>query len=42
MRDWSRLLHSVAKLSYDEIVEKGKENVRIKRKVLHHNANLLP
>ena len=27
MRDWSRLLHSVAKLSYDEIVEKGKENV---------------
>ncbi len=28
MRDWSRLLHSVAKLSYDEIVEKGKENVK--------------
>ncbi len=27
MRDWSRLLHSVAKLSYSEIVEKGKENV---------------
>ena len=25
MRDWSRLLHSIAKLSYEEIVETGKE-----------------
>lgn len=27
MRDWSRLLHSIAKLSYEEIVEQGKEKV---------------
>lgn len=25
MRDWSRLLHSIAKLDYDEIVTTGKE-----------------
>ena len=25
MRDWSRLLHSIAKLSYDEIVTTGRE-----------------
>lgn len=25
MRDWSRLLNSVAKLSFDQLVEKGKE-----------------
>lgn len=25
MRDWSRLLHSVAKLNYEEIVQTGKE-----------------
>ncbi len=27
MRDWSRLLHSIAKLSYEEIVATGKEKV---------------
>lgn len=27
MRDWSRLLHSIAKLSYDEIVAEGKKKV---------------
>lgn len=27
MRDWSRLLHSIAKLSYDEIVAEGKQKV---------------
>lgn len=27
MRDWSRLLHSVTKLSYDELVEEGRETV---------------
>lgn len=27
MRDWSRLLHSIAKLNYDEIVAEGKKKV---------------
>ena len=27
MRDWSRLLHSVTKLNYDELVEEGREVV---------------
>lgn len=27
MRDWSRLLHSAAKLSYEELVQEGKETV---------------
>lgn len=27
MRDWSRLLHSVTKLSYEELVEEGRETV---------------
>ncbi len=27
MRDWSRLLHSAMKLSYEELVEEGKETV---------------
>lgn len=27
MRDWSRLLHSIAKLSYEQIVTEGKEKV---------------
>ena len=29
-------------LAPSHLREEGKENVRIKRKVLHHNANLLP
>ena len=27
MRDWSRLLHSVTKLGYEELVEEGRETV---------------
>lgn len=27
MRDWSRLLHTIAKLSYEQIVAEGKEKV---------------
>lgn len=27
MRDWSRLLHSISKLSYEQLVEEGKKKV---------------